>query len=78
MSLLITPQVKRRLDQIIAAGFMVQVTPGYGNLKLTDKGMAVLLAEADSPVKADELVKPSLLFERQNTHISRVRQQGLE
>jgi len=64
VALILTYEVRRRLDRVIEAGYMVKRGEGYDSCLLTDKGMTVLLAEADNLIHLDDLVKPSLDWER--------------
>lgn len=64
VALILTYEIRRRLDRVIEAGYMVKRGEGYDSCLLTDKGMAVLLAEADNLIQLDDLVKPSLAWER--------------
>lgn len=73
--LLLTPEIRKRLDKVIADGYMVRHGPDYSNCALTDRGMRALLACADSPVHASTLVKPSITCERLWAEADRVRQQ---
>ena len=57
------PNLRKRLDQLVDGGYIRKV-PDFSRCILTDKGMAVLLAGADRPIKAEELKKPSLTSER--------------
>lgn len=60
-----------RLRELRDDGYLEEVMPGHYKLSL--KGLAVLTACADRPQLKDQLVKPSLLFERIYTDAERAR-----
>jgi hypothetical protein len=70
----ITPELRKRLARLILDGYMVKRSPDFSCCLLTDKGMQVLLACAESPIRADRLTKPSLDFERAWAAIDQTRQ----
>lgn len=74
--LLVTPEVRKRLDELVRDGYMCSLGSDYMRCMLTDKGMTVLLACAARPAQAGSLTKPSLAFERMHSDAHQARQQG--
>ena len=71
----LTPTIHDRVHQLIVDGYL-ELNAVTRHYCLTDKGMTVLLACADSPQKVAKLAKPSLAFERLWSATDRVRQLG--
>lgn len=62
--MMVHPKMRDRILKLAADGYIVLAQSGW--YRLTDKGMAVLLSCADSPVTVGALKKTSLEFERAN------------
>lgn len=71
MSALNPFKLAQRIDQLVNDGYAIK---DGSKLLLTSKGMSVLLACADRPLRQGRLRKPSLLFERMRTDADRARQ----